>query len=347
MAMHGIDISNYQRGLDLAKVPCDFVICKATEGTSIVHDTCDPWIQQAKSLGKKWGFYHFAASGDAVAEADFFVKNCRGYFGEGIPVLDYEMYGRAGTAWAKRWLDRVYELTGVRCMVYTSRSVLTEEDWSAIAPNHALWVAQYANDNPTGYQSDPWFPEGSIGAFGFVTMHQYTSAGRLEGYSGRLDLDIAYLDADGWDAIARGDDGSVESGGAQTPSVPGGSTLELACDVMRGKYGIGSERETSLGGRYGEIQGFINHIATADAKTLADEVLNGKYGNGEIRKCVLGSRYEEIQSVVNGSGRKPVEEVAREVVSGLWGNGSDRRNRLQAAGYDYANIQRRVNELMA
>ena len=61
MALSGIDISNYQRGLDLSKVPCDFAICKATEGTSIVHDTCDPWVQQAKELGKKWGFYHFAA----------------------------------------------------------------------------------------------------------------------------------------------------------------------------------------------------------------------------------------------------------------------------------------------
>ena len=348
MAMHGIDISDYQRGLDLAQVPCDFVICKATEGTSIVHETCDPWIQQAKRLGKKWGFYHFAASGDAAAEADFFVENCRGYFGEGIPVLDYEMYGRAGTDWAKRWLDHVYDLTGVRCMVYTSRSVLTEEDWSAIAPNHALWVAQYANDNPTGYQDSPWFPSGSIGAFGFVTMHQYTSAGRLEGYGGRLDLDIAYLGSDGWDAIARGDGGISENEAApEPPKAPSGSTLELACAVMRGEYGTGTERKTLLGGRYDEIQGLINHVATSDAKTLADEVFAGKYGNGGTRKCVLGSRYEEVQSAVNGSGGKSVEDIAREVIAGHWGNGSDRRNRLQTAGYDYETIQRRVNELMA
>ena len=33
--MRGIDISNYQRGLDLAAVDCDFGIFKATEGTSI------------------------------------------------------------------------------------------------------------------------------------------------------------------------------------------------------------------------------------------------------------------------------------------------------------------------
>lgn len=205
MALNGIDISNYQRGLDLDVVPCDFVICKATEGTSIVHETCDPWIQDCKRLGKLWGFYHFLAGGDPVAEADFFVDNCLNYFGEGVPVLDYEMYGRIGTAGAKRFLDRVYERTKVRCVVYMSRSVCTEENWSAIAPNHALWVAQYANNSPTGYQSDPWFPSGSIGAFQAVTIHQYSSAGRLSGYGGNLDLDIAYVDADGWRRIALGD----------------------------------------------------------------------------------------------------------------------------------------------
>ena len=92
MALNGIDISNYQRGLDLAQVPCDFVICKATEGTTIVHNTCDPWIQQAIKLGKLWGFYHFMNGEDPIAQAKHFVASCRNYFGNGIPVLDYEMY---------------------------------------------------------------------------------------------------------------------------------------------------------------------------------------------------------------------------------------------------------------
>ena len=178
---------------------------KATEGTGYVDPCCDPWVQACKRLGKLWGFYHFLAGGDPVKEADHFVDSCLNYFGEGIPVLDYEMYGRIGTAGAKRFLDRVYERTKVRCVVYMSRSVCREEDWSKIAPNHALWVAQYANGNPTGYQSDPWFPSGSMGAFTAVTIHQYTSTGRLSGYAGNLDLDIAYLDRDAWARIANGD----------------------------------------------------------------------------------------------------------------------------------------------
>lgn len=43
---------------------------------------------------------------------------------------------------------------------------------------------------------------------------------------------------------------------------------------------------------------------------------------------------------------KSIEELAREVINGKWGNGADRRNRLQAAGYDYAAVQNKVNELL-
>ena len=47
-----------------------------------------------------------------------------------------------------------------------------------------------------------------------------------------------------------------------------------------------------------------------------------------------------------GTGKKSVEAVAKEVLAGKWGNGEDRKKRLQAAGYDYRAVQRKVNELM-
>ena len=37
--LNGIDISGWQEGLDLSKVPCDFVIIKGTGGTSYVSAT--------------------------------------------------------------------------------------------------------------------------------------------------------------------------------------------------------------------------------------------------------------------------------------------------------------------
>ena len=43
---------------------------------------------------------------------------------------------------------------------------------------------------------------------------------------------------------------------------------------------------------------------------------------------------------------KSVDELAKEVIRGDWGNGQERKDKLQAAGYDYATIQKRVNELL-
>ncbi|MFR0954282.1 MULTISPECIES: hypothetical protein [Lachnospiraceae] len=50
--------------------------------------------------------------------------------------------------------------------------------------------------------------------------------------------------------------------------------------------------------------------------------------------------------LVKSSNKKSVETVAKEVIAGKWGKGGDRKKRLQAAGYDYGAVQRKVNELM-
>lgn len=43
---------------------------------------------------------------------------------------------------------------------------------------------------------------------------------------------------------------------------------------------------------------------------------------------------------------KTIDELAHEVLEGKWGNGEARRTALTAAGYDYAAVQKRVNELV-
>ena len=43
--------------------------------------------------------------------------------------------------------------------------------------------------------------------------------------------------------------------------------------------------------------------------------------------------------------KKSVDEIAREVINGEWGNGAERKQRLTAAGYSYADVQKRVNAL--
>jgi N-acetylmuramoyl-L-alanine amidase CwlA len=44
--------------------------------------------------------------------------------------------------------------------------------------------------------------------------------------------------------------------------------------------------------------------------------------------------------------KKSVDVIAHEVIQGKWGNGEERKKRLIAAGYDYAEVQKKVNKLI-
>lgn len=44
--------------------------------------------------------------------------------------------------------------------------------------------------------------------------------------------------------------------------------------------------------------------------------------------------------------KKSVDEIAKEVIEGKWGNGEERKRRLTEAGYNYKEVQVRVNEMM-
>lgn len=49
---------------------------------------------------------------------------------------------------------------------------------------------------------------------------------------------------------------------------------------------------------------------------------------------------------VNAVAHKTVDDIAREVIRGEWGNGDSRVARIQAAGYNYADVQAVVNRLL-
>ena len=44
--------------------------------------------------------------------------------------------------------------------------------------------------------------------------------------------------------------------------------------------------------------------------------------------------------------KKSIDEVAREVIQGKWGNGAERKKRLTNAGYDYNEVQKKVNQMI-
>lgn len=197
MALYFIDVSKWQSNF---VADTDGVIVKATEGVGYVDPTCDAKYQMNKKAGKLRGFYHFARpdlGNSAQAEAKFFVDNCKNYFGEAIPVLDWER-SVANVGWAKAFLDEVYRLTGVRPWIYMSASVVNGYNWSSVASDYGLWIAGY----PAKYNvKNPPKPTAKelpykIGKWKFAAAWQYSSS------AGTLDRNIFYGDANAWNKYA-------------------------------------------------------------------------------------------------------------------------------------------------
>lgn len=297
MSLQGIDISAHQAGIDLNAVPADFVIVKVTQGTWYENEDWRRQYNQAKSSGKLLGVYHFSEGYGVEDEANFFLSKIGNLIGEAVICLDWEKYDnitwdKNDTNWIKGWCDYIYSKTGVKPLVYIQRSAMDKVEGIG---DYGLWIAQYPDEEPTGYQDTPW----NEGAYD-CAIRQYASTGTLPGYGGYLDLNKFYGDAEAWKKYANPGSANVSpSEPIDNEDISSASTLYLAIQVMQGVYGNDEQRKQALGDRYEEVQNFINHIYDASSQTLADEVLNGTYGNGSDREIVLGDRYNEVQNIIN------------------------------------------------
>lgn len=319
--MNGIDISNWQNGINLDAVPYDFIIAKATQGKTYVSPDCARQVEQARARGKLFGVYHYIDGSSAIGEADFFIDNIENWVGEGMLCLDWE--SNQNSAWGnedylRQVAQRVIDRTGIPPVIYVQQSRMAQVKPIADALNCALWIAQYANMNATGYQDAPW----NEGAYS-CAIRQYSSCGRLSGYSGNLDLNKAYMDAAAWKKYAN------PSGGASAPSpapskpsasAPSGSTLDLVYHIVTNDIN-GDARRDYCGSRYDEVQGFINDTHDASASTLAKWIRAGKYGNNPVRRTVIeacGGKYREAQDIINGKGKQTTYVVkSGDTLSGI------------------------------
>lgn len=219
--MQGIDCASYQAGIDPSKVPADFIIVKSTQGTTYVNPDFQRLAEATIAAGKALGIYHYASGGNATAEANHMLDIAGGYIGRAIFCLDWEgvqnklFESGNDSAWIDEFCDAIENRVGSPCLVYISKSVM------GYASGHKLWVAQYANMNPTGYQDTPW----NEGAYD-CCIRQYTSMGRLDGWGGDLDLDKAYMSREEWDAWAAGN-GAPASESHEHPSVANGGIAEV------------------------------------------------------------------------------------------------------------------------
>ncbi len=205
--LNGIDIASWQEGLNPTKVDADFIIVKSTEGTWYTNPYFRKWADATLACGKLLGTYHFASKGNAIKQADYFVDTVGDYVGKCALFLDWEADALSqGPAWAKKFMDRVYARTGVKPLIYMSKSVCKIYDWKEVAPQYGLWVAQYAykyQNNGTGYLTNPWTDDSGYGAWSSPTIYQYTSMGRISGYSKNLDLNLFYGTAEDWKKLEK------------------------------------------------------------------------------------------------------------------------------------------------
>ena len=182
--LKGCDVSSWQNPSDWNGDDFDFVIMKASEGVTITDSKAASHYKKAQSLGKLTGFYHYARPeyNTAAKEAQYFVSIVKPYIGKSILALDYEGKALAyGASWAKQWLDKVYELTGVKPVIYLQGSVV--KDYKAILDaDYGLWVAHWGVSSP---RIAPW---------PFYTLWQYRGD--------PLDLDYFNGDKATWNKYA-------------------------------------------------------------------------------------------------------------------------------------------------
>ena len=132
-----------------------------------------------------------------------------------------------------------------------------------------------------------------------------------------------YVDAGKWAALKARITGGVATGGTGASSAsaaPSGSVADLAARVIAGEFGNGDARRAALGSRYDEVQAEVNRILLGGGSTAASVPASSSAPEGDI------------------------DDLARRVIADEFGNGETRK---AALGSRYAEVQARVNEILA
>lgn len=236
-----IDVSSWQTGINVTTSGAQIVVAKATEGIGYVNPDCDRVVQDALAAGQGVGVYHFAhTENNAVAEANYFIDNTRGYIGKNIvPILDWEPSAPWDTGWALTWLKTVEAAWGTKPVIYMNQSTENSYNWdSVVAGNYGLWIAAYTLGYTPIYGFNPPAAQPTLYHWPFAVAWQYTSTGYVGDWGGALDLSVVYGDLNTWYAYA----GSGQVAPTPTPQpTPQPSAPDTTCGtncvvIQSGQY---------------------------------------------------------------------------------------------------------------
>ncbi|MGP4113747.1 glycoside hydrolase family 25 protein [Streptomyces sp. 4N509B] len=160
MTIKGIDVSGYQSEtypLD----GFDFVIVKATEGTSYVNPRHAAQVRRARDHNRVVGHYHYLSSGSGIAaQMDYFLDHAGAREGE-VLAVDWEESGVSSDekdSAIRRLKDKA---GGRKVLLYCNTNFWLNHDTSSFAGD-GLWIAHYGVGAGKPGIKDPWL------------IHQYT-----------------------------------------------------------------------------------------------------------------------------------------------------------------------------
>lgn len=193
--LNGIDISNWQKGIRLDRLPkLDLLIVKASQGTRYPDAYAAGFLDQARALGiLRRGAYWWVETHEPVkAQLDVLLRHIERQLDQDpdlVLFVDWEPRNPERVATCVEAVTLLKAATGRQPHVYMNRSTAHTHRWQPVRDLGChLWLAQYTHSNRVnGFQTDPWHQMPS-GWDGRLAGLQYTDTGRLPGWNADLDL---------------------------------------------------------------------------------------------------------------------------------------------------------------
>lgn len=312
MAIFGIDLSSYQKGINLSQAKNEgvqFVILRAGytgygNGVSKAKDNnFETFYSQCKSLGIPVGAYWFSCANTyqkGVDEANWMYENClKGKQFEYPIYLDVEedagsrhYLSGAGkeaiTAGIKGFCETM-ESKGYYTGVYASSSWFSTLIDASIPNRFDCWVANWSNSNPGS-------PAHGLWQFGGETNR--IRSNKIAGYT--VDQNYAYKD---YPSIIKS--GKMNGFGSEaitpTPAPSKKSNEEIANEVIAGQWGNGEDRKnklTAAGYDYNAIQAIVNQKTGTSSVQPATQTYTVKKGDTlSSIASRYGTTYQELARI--------------------------------------------------
>ena len=312
MAIFGIDLSSYQKGINLSQAKNEgvqFVILRAGytgygNGVSKAKDNnFETFYSQCKSLGIPVGAYWFSCANTyqkGVDEANWMYENClKGKQFEYPIYLDVEEdaggrhylsgAGKAAITAGIKGFCETMESKGYYTGVYGSSSWFSTLIDASIPNRFDCWVANWSNSNPGS-------PAHGLWQFGGETNK--IRSNKIAGYT--VDQNYAYKD---YPSIIKNGkmNGFGSSSVAPVPTPSKKSNEEIANEVLAGQWGNGEDRKnklTAAGYDYNAIQAIVNQKIGASPTQPTTQTYTVKSGDTlSSIASKYGTTYQELARI--------------------------------------------------